>query len=89
MKDRIERIKDAVRDRVGAASTLEVYGRREILICGCVALCDFDSRSVFIQTVDGPVSVFGEYLEICAFRADIVSVKGKIESIEFGGSICS
>ena len=88
MKDRLERIKENIRERVGASSMLEVYGRREMLVCGCVALCDFDSEKVFIQTVDGLLSVFGECLEICAFRADIVSVKGKIEKIEFGGCIC-
>lgn len=89
MKERFDRLRETIRERVGTASVLEVCGRGELLLCGCVALCDFDSGSVFVETVSGLVSVFGECLEICAYRADLLFVRGKIERIEFGGCICS
>ncbi len=58
------------------------------MVTGCVALCDFDCSGVFVETVNGLVSVYGEGLEVCAFRADLLCVKGRIEKIEFGGSVC-
>ncbi len=89
MKERFERMRESVRERVGTASVLEVLGRSELLVTGCVALCDFDSSSVYVETVSGLVSVFGECLEVCAYRADLLCVKGRIERVEFGGTVCS
>lgn len=88
MKERFQRFRENIRERVGTASVLEVYGRGEIMVTGCVALCDFDPSCVYVETVNGLVSVFGKGLEVCAFRADLLCVKGRIEKIEFGGCVC-
>ena len=88
MRERFQRLREKINERVGTCSTLEVYGRGEVMVTGCVALCDFDSKSVFVETVNGLVSVFGQGLEVCAFRADLLCVRGKIEKVEFGGCVC-
>jgi len=89
MGERFERLRDAIREKAGRASLVEVYGTGELLLTGCVSLLDFDDCKVIVNTVNGLVTVFGEGLRIVAFRADLLSVSGCIHSVEFGGRICS
>ena len=88
MRERFQRLREKISERVGTCSTLEVYGRGEVIVTGCVALCDFDASCVYVETVNGLVSVFGQSLEVCAFRADLLCVRGRIEKVEFGGCVC-
>ncbi len=89
MGERLKRLKKSLTDAVGASMSLEVYGCGELLITGCICLVDFSPVSVIADTVDGRVEIRGEDMSVCAYRGDILSVCGRIISIEMEGDrIC-
>ena len=85
MGEILKRLKRRITDSMGNGALVEEYGGREALLTGCTALCDFDDTSVRAETVSGPVTVWGRGLSVCAYRCDLISVKGEITKVELGG----
>lgn len=89
MGERLKNLRKKMIDTAGCAMSLEVYGCRELLITGCLCLVDFSKEAVIADTVDGTVRIFGKDMSVCAFRGDLLSVSGRILSIEMEDScIC-
>lgn len=82
MGERLKSLRKRIADTAGCSMSLEVYGCRELLITGCLCLVDFSKESVIASTVDGTVKIFGKDMSVCAFRGDLLSVSGRILSIQ-------
>ncbi len=82
MGERLKKLRKNMVDTAGCAMSLEVYGCNDLLITGCLCLVDFSKETVIADTVDGRVRIIGKDMSVCAFRGDLLSVKGRILSIE-------
>lgn len=88
MAKKMKRLRELVREKSDSAASLEVYSFSELLLTGCTDLFDFCDEFVFVDTVNGPLKIWGTGLSVTAYRADLLTLEGTITKIEFGGEVC-
>lgn len=89
MAKKMKRLRDIVLEKSGAAASLEIYSFSELLLTGCTELYDFNEEFVFVNTVNGPLRIWGTGLSVTAYRADLLTLEGTVTKIELGGELCS
>ena len=71
------------RSRSDIKSYIELFSNREIAIDGCQGVVDYKSDYIKLRLSKGSVTVCGEGFSIINFENKIITVKGKISSLEF------
>ncbi len=84
MIEKLRKLRENMREKTGFAAMVEVYGKEELILTGCLALLDFSDSIVYCRTVSGDVKVWGSSLCVQAYRQDLLLVSGNITGITFG-----
>lgn len=84
MREWFKTLKNSVRESSGYDSVIELFGLHELIVTGCIEIIDLNDSEVLIGTVNGNVLITGKDLCIKAYRADILCIKGTINSVKVG-----
>lgn len=68
---------------IGRYSLITMIGNSELLIEGMRGILDYSGESLRVNTVSGMLLIMGVGLEITSLTAEELSLKGKINSLEF------
>lgn len=62
---------------------IEMLGNREIIIDGCEGVFEYSESYIKIKIKKGVLILYGSDLNIVCFENSFISLKGKIETLEF------
>lgn len=62
---------------------IEMLGNREIIIDGCEGVFEYSDSYIKIKIKKGVLILYGRDLNIVCFENSLISLKGKIETLEF------
>lgn len=83
-KWRIFNCADAVVDRdMLNSSHIEIFGSGEIVVEGCKGVFEYNDTYLKIKLEKGCLIVCGSCFDITSFENSLITVKGKITSLEF------
>lgn len=75
---------DAVVDRdMLGGSHVEIFGNSEIVIDGCKGVFEYNDTYLKIKLSKGALILCGSCFDITSFENSLITVKGKISSLEF------
>ena len=78
-----EKIKEFEKNILGRYSLITIVGSSELLVEGMRGILDYSAESLRVNTISGILLIMGTELEIASLTSEEISVKGKINSIEF------
>lgn len=78
-----EKITELEKTLLGRYSLITMVGNSELLVEGLRGILDYSAESLRVNTISGIILIMGAGLEITALTAEEISVKGKINSLEF------
>ncbi len=61
----------------------EVFGNKKITIDGCFGVIDYNDTYIKLKLIKGCIILCGEGFNIAFFENKLITVTGKISSIEF------
>lgn len=85
LREQREKLVSHFADTVGMAPLIEIHGSGELLLSGCLGICDYSREKIVVDTMMGKVSMCGSGLTMSVFRGDMLSIEGKLHMICFGG----
>ncbi len=62
---------------------IEFFGNREIIIEGCLGVFEYSDTYLKLKLPKGSLILCGNSFDISSFEATTISIKGKIDSLEF------
>lgn len=83
-RDLFNRIKQKMVYGSPAGSFLELHGKGEILISGCMLVKECQDNCIKVETPLGEISICGRRLHLEVYRGDILSLHGEISLIKLG-----
>ena len=63
---------------------IEMLSNKELSLDGCKGIIEYNDVYVRIKISDGELTVLGTSLDIPVFDGPVITVTGKISSVEFG-----
>ncbi len=64
-------------------SNLQILGNSNLNLEGCLGVLDYKDSYIKLKLTKGAMLIWGEALNIVFFEGRLVTVKGKISSVEF------
>ncbi|MDD6094626.1 MAG: YabP/YqfC family sporulation protein [Clostridia bacterium] len=71
-------------NKTGSTSFLELIGNGELLISGCLGICDYTAEEIKVDTLLGRIVICGAGLKLAVYRGDIMSIEGSVSVIKLG-----
>ena len=62
---------------------IEISGNKEIVIDGCEGVVEYSDTYIKIKLKKGVMILYGNNLNIICFENSLITLKGKIETLEF------
>lgn len=74
-----------VDDIIAKSSSVSLVGRENITISGVSKVTGFDANEFLLDSVEGPIYITGENLELLNLKNDegIIQIHGKINSFSY------
>ena len=86
LRGRIARAFSFPADAIGGVSRVSVIGHSEVMIEGCYSVASYECERVVLRTHDTVAVVIGKDLNMRTFASGVITLTGKIERLEFGGT---
>ena len=62
---------------------IELFSNREIILDGCYGVFEYREDYIKLNLGKGTLVLCGENFDISSFEAKVITIKGKISSVEF------
>ncbi len=74
---------DYFSDNAQNGAHIEIFSDKELTLEGCKGILNYDTDFLRLEILKGEISVFGKDFLILSFENEVISIKGKITSLEF------
>lgn len=81
--ERISRLLDVPADVCGDRLTVELRGRRHLLVCGVRGILEYSGERIRLSLPDGEVCVDGHGLSMTAYYRGQTGIDGEIAAVSF------
>lgn len=68
---------------ITSSPNIEIVGNKEIVVDGCEGVFEYSDNYIKIKIKKGALILYGSDLNIVCFENSLITLKGKIETLEF------